>query len=515
MRNFFRGAVCAAALVGCGPERDALLVDTTPGETLDGEILIDQDLTPDEAAALGLSAVEFDKDLGFGLYRVTDGRSVSEVQQALFDRLPGARVEPNVVRRILSNDPQFPRQWNLKMLGVEQCWDTTRGAGITVAVVDTGVHPFGQDTPVNLLPGIDLVDGDSDADDPHGHGTHVAGTIAQATDNGVGVAGMAPDVNILPVRVINENGGGSSFAIARGIIWAVQAGADVINLSIGSDNGAGAEMQAIEYALSQGVVVVAAAGNDGRDQLSFPAAYAGVIAVGAVDALGEVTEYSNYGFGLDVVAPGGLVARDDDNDNSPDGILQETVNADGQTGFAFLQGTSMAAPHVSATAALLLAAGARPAEIETLLKGTARDVGEPGFDDRSGFGLIDPVAALAAIPQPNAPAPPPADPQQPDPQTDPQQPADPQPTPTPSAGISNIDIDRFGSILVMRWDTDVPATSQAQFLGYGLIGEESLTTDHELQISVDFWETYFVFLHSTDANGNTMTSGLEVVFPFE
>ncbi len=516
-------AICGASLLlvsACGPDRTEVLEDDSPTVAIDGEFLVDRALTDSQARQAGLELVVFEKEVGFGLYRVTaDGPNDLEavhdrLVEVLGDEAADTRIEPNLSRSLATNDPLNVQQWNLSLLDIETAWQTTRGAGVTVAVLDSGVYTGGNDAPTFLLPGYDFIDDDADADDEHGHGTHVAGTIAQATDNGFGVAGVAPDVAVLPVRVLNENGNGSTFAIARGITWAVDNGADVINLSLGSNGGSAAEQQAVQYALDSGVVVVAASGNQGEAQPLFPAAYTGVISVGAVGGDAAVAPYSNQG--VDLVAPGGRLAQDIDNDGIPDGILQETVVAPGETDFVFLQGTSMASPHVAASAALLLSAGADPADVPDLLTSSAFDLDAPGFDARSGAGLVDPVAALEALQTPTNPNPTP-DPNDPADPNDPNDPNDPGVTPPPTGTFSmdDIDIDRFGSWVELEWTTDVPATSEVRFVGYGVVGTEDLTTDHHLTLQVDFWETYFIFLESTDASGATVQSDLEILLPFD
>lgn len=262
------------------------------------------------------------------------------------------------------SDPYYRYQWNMSELSLEAVHARTQGQGVIVAVVDSGVSR-GSDSPVNMLPGWDFQDDDADASDsaaatgsPSGsHGTHVAGTIAQASNNGVGVTGIAPMASILPVRVGDYNGI-TSENIAEGIEWAVDNGANVINISIGGSDSRVVK-EACQYAYDHGVVVVAASGNDGYDgRVSYPAAYPTVIAVGAHDAGLKETSYSNNGSQLALLAPGGDSTQDANHDGQPDGILQGTVGASGW-GYAMLEGTSMASPHVAGAAALLIASGVK------------------------------------------------------------------------------------------------------------------------------------------------------------
>jgi len=286
------------------------------------------------------------------------------------------------------NDPLRSQQWALDQTSFEQTWPVTRGGGVIVAVIDSGVLGNHQDLAGSVIPGKDFVQAGSDGRiDPNGHGTHVAGIIAAHVNNALGIAGAAPDVRILPVRVLDANGGGVASNVAKGIIWAADHGARVINLSLGGGQAAGVE-QAIQYANSKRAVVIAAAGNagDSGNAPMYPAAYPEAIAVAAVDSNLQHPAFSNTGGYVDVSAPGvGIVSAWG---SSP-------------TAYASATGTSMATPYVSAEAALIYAAhptfGA--ARVTQLLEGTARDLGPGGVDPYFGHGLINPHAALvAAVP---------------------------------------------------------------------------------------------------------------------
>ena len=318
------------------------------------------------------------------------------------------------------------------------------GAGVVVAVVDSGVayrtKPPHRRSPdlqgFRFVRGYDFVDDDSFPDDESGHGTHVASTIAEATDNGVGVTGLAYGVRIMPVRVLDRIDEGSAEDIARGIRWAAAYGADVINVSIefAEEVVAGdvsPVIKAIAFAHREGAVVVAAAGNTGG-AVVLPARARYAISVGATTEHGCLSDFSNVGSDLDLVAPGGggdaELAGDtrcDPGDDTLRDIYQVTFARRGGTRFGIpdrFEGTSMAAPHVSAVAALVIASGVlgpdpAPAAVETRLEATARDLGAPGSDRRYGSGLLDaeaatrkgpPVRRLAppAPPPPSGPAPP-------------------------------------------------------------------------------------------------------------
>lgn len=310
-----------------------------------------------------------------------------------------------------TDDPLRIYQWNFDRIQADKAWSLATGMNpetgdiISVAVLDTGLATGGNDGINAICSGSrDIVNNGTNPADGDGHGTHVSGTIAQATNNGIGVSGLAYNACILPVKVLDDSGSGSFADIAEGIYYAVDHGADVINMSLGINARYGVTNDAVMdeallYAADHDVVVVAASGNDGhRKNVSYPAIYPTVIAVGATDARDQVTRYSNQGTGLDVVAPGGDTSRNDDGDpqNYPDGVLQET-NLGSGWGYYFFQGTSMASPHVAATAALLLSHGAAPGDIRSLLQDNTKDIYENGYDSTSGWGLIQAYDALAAV----------------------------------------------------------------------------------------------------------------------
>lgn len=301
------------------------------------------------------------------------------------------------------SDPYYKYQWNMAGLDLEAVHARTQGAGVIVAVVDSGVT-VGNDGPGNVLQGYDVLDGDTDASDtaaasqsPDGsHGTHVAGTIAQLTNNGVGVVGIAPQAKILPVRV-GDYRGVTSEHIAEGITWAVDHGANVINISIGGSTPSRVVEEACQYAYDHGVVVVAATGNDGYDgKISYPAAYPTVIAVGAHDGYRKETTYSNHGVQLALLAPGGDTQGDANHDGQPDGILQGTITSKGW-GYAMMEGTSMASPHVTGAAALLIAAGIRgPDAVKSALVGGAKvEGGNRILDIEGALAYTGPVTKMS------------------------------------------------------------------------------------------------------------------------
>jgi type VII secretion-associated serine protease mycosin len=305
------------------------------------------------------------------------------------------------------------RQWALSALHAQTAWRTTKGAGVTVAVLDTGVDATHPDLTGQVLPGKDLIGFGAARGDKTwaNHGTAMAAIIAghgHGPGRGDGVLGLAPEAKILPVRVIlqekdpkrDEARSKRGDALPQGIRWAVDHGADVINLSLGDDSATAApvaaEADAIRYALGKGVVVIASAGNSGdkADRSSYPAAYPGVIAVTAVDSSGKHPDFSTHRWYAAVSAPGADIVLADPSRRYYDGL-----------------GTSAACAYVSGAAALIRSAYPKltPLQIRQVLQETTRHKPEGGRSDELGAGEIDPAAALAAAaglkPGPRAPRP--------------------------------------------------------------------------------------------------------------
>lgn len=284
---------------------------------------------------------------------------------------------------ITPNDALYRRyQWNLPQIETEAGWNISKGSDqVTVAVIDTGVDLKHPDLKNQLVSGLNVVNKDADPQDDVGHGTHVAGVIGALVNNNLGVAGMSWYNRIMPVKVLDSSGAGSTYAVAQGIIWATDHGAKVINMSLGNYADAEFLHDAIRYAYDRDVVLIAASGNDNTDRPGYPAAYEEVFAVAAADSQKSKASFSNYGDYIDVTAPGVSIASTYLNNQ-----------------YAALSGTSMASPHVTALAALIRSVNPKlkNTEVMQLMRDTATDLGQAGKDKYFGYGLIDVAAALKA-----------------------------------------------------------------------------------------------------------------------
>ncbi len=438
---FLRGSIIVRFRAGTSPEAQRALLAQVDG-TAD---------RPPSDADFDIVSIDADRDPEAAAERLDAQPDVAYAQARY-------RVYP----RLVPNDPLYSRQWNYPAIDMERAWDINPGAtpAITVAVLDSGVafragimryrtRPFRLvqngvifpslgtiDVPFAAAPDLvgpdrfvaprDFIWETTTPFDLDGHGTHVAGTIGQLTNNGVGTAGMAFNVRIMPVKVIagtwdlvfRSPQQGTDDIVARGIRYAVDNGAKVINLSIGRLGPPAPVLQeAIAYAVSRGAFVAVAAGNDFEtgnrvERLAeFAPQIDGMVAVGGVGRDRRRAFYSNTGAYVELVAPGGNTRMG----GTTGAILQQTLDFDlvetylrgpaqyraprfDSFAYDFLQGTSMAAPHVAGFAALLMQQGiTAPAAIEAAMKRYATDLGPPGRDDEYGHGLINPRASLRGL----------------------------------------------------------------------------------------------------------------------
>jgi serine protease len=352
-------------------------------------------------------------------------------------------AEPNYIRRAfwVPNDTYYGYQWHYRLIGLPEAWDiTTGGSGVVVAVIDTGVALGHPDLAGQIISGYDFIsdvassmDGngiDPDADDPGDspgfgisssfHGTHVSGTIAARTNNVTGVAGIAWNARIIPLRVLGRAGEGSDYDIAQAVRYAAGLGndsgtlpshrADIINMSLGGPGYSSMLANAVTAARQAGAIIVTAAGNSSTNANDyFPGAISGVVNVSAVDQSRNLAWYSNYGSTVAVCAPGGNIDMDYDGDGLADGVLSTLMDDQGDYTYVLYDGTSMACPHVAGVIALMKSVnpGLTPADFDALLAGThsgtsmriVDDLGISGRDTYFGYGLINASRAVRAASQ--------------------------------------------------------------------------------------------------------------------
>lgn len=384
----------------------------------------------------GMGAVRARRSVSHGRFLVTldAGLSVSETVRALrtlpevdYAEANGIVRKSQVATTFTPNDPSFDIQWNFEMINAERMWAIQPGSpSVAVAVLDTGIAYEDYTDPATgqafrkapdwggtvFLPGFDFINNDTHANDDEFHGTHVSSIIGEATNNNIRFAGLVRNCALMPVKVLDAEGGGSDFTVAEGIDYAAnfsQNGTNpvkVINMSLGGSSASETLRRAVERAFAKGIVLVAAAGNDNVGTIDYPGAYPDVIAVGALDARKVKASYSSFGPQLSVVAPGGDCDRNDALTRfGADCVWQQAPNPDaaalGNYG-AFVSlgvaGTSQATPHVAALAALLVSQGITdPGAVRKAIESTADDLGTPGRDDTYGHGLINPEKALSGL----------------------------------------------------------------------------------------------------------------------
>jgi len=354
-------------------------------------------------------------------FKIPKGKTVEEMIE-YFSQQPGIEyAEPNyyVYPQAIPNDEQYEDnngiiQWGSIASNLEAAWDEQKYSNsVTVAVLDSGIIPDHEDLEGNISGGANLVGDSGGNNDPRdytadtdirdrttqtnggSHGTHVAGIIGALTNNSTGIAGVSWGIDLMPVKVLDDTQNGNTFDVAEGIYYAVDNGADILNMSLGADLDSEEVpshlTEAVEFADNKNKILVAASGNSGIDSILYPAAYPEVIAVGAVDRNNEQASYSNYGSNLDLVAPGG----DFDVDT---GILSTWGYYEDGTFYTDeyyeMEGTSMATAYVSGAAALLLEKDVAPRDIKDRLTSTAVDLGATGKDNEYGYGLLDAYGAL-------------------------------------------------------------------------------------------------------------------------
>ncbi len=375
-----------------------------------GVVIIDtlDDLGSNDEASLldGLRAhfpdarfenTDLEASTGIHVAIVSPDEEAALIDEASRDpRVEGAEPLAWVAAQFVPNDPLYKDQWHMKRVGAETAWDYTTGRGVTVAVVDTGIAcenhgPFTKGTDLastECVEGWNLVTNNSHANDDQGHGSHVAGTIAQSTNNGIGAVGLAFDARLMPVKVLNAQGFGTTADVADGIRWAADHGAQVINLSLGGPRNSKVLQDAVTHARSRGALVVAAAGNSGG-AVGYPGGCVGAVGVSATDSNDKLAKFSSRGPEVDIAAPGV-------------NVVQQTICEGGKNKcevYPGYSGTSMATPHVAGAAALLVSLGVSdPDALEKKLQSSARVVDDSDAGKKLyGAGILDAASAVRQV----------------------------------------------------------------------------------------------------------------------
>jgi thermitase len=348
----------------------------------------------------GLEQIDEIPQIETKVLKIKDKGNVAAKIRALSKNPNIIYAEPDYIVKseLTPNDPLFPNQWSHRsqFTNSEAAWDvTTGGADIIIAVLDTGLELTHEDVSNRIISGYDFHNNDSDPTDDHGHGTRITGVAAATGNNITGVSGFDWKAKIMPVKVMSSTGAGSWSVVAKGLTWAADNGANVINMSLGGSPSLSIQ-SAVEYAASKNVVMAAGTGNDGQEVKRYPAAYPEVMAVGSVYK-DKLSAFSNHGDHLSVVAPG-------------EGI--HTINLNNSYGLT--AGTSAASPHVAGLASLVWAANPNlsAVQVREIIESTARDLGDPGFDIYFGNGHINAEAAVKKAQGTGGetpPPPPPAD----------------------------------------------------------------------------------------------------------
>jgi thermitase len=302
-------------------------------------------------------------------------------------------VEPNykITNKYTMSDPRTRDQQGLAVANLAKAWDITFGdPKIVIAVVDTGIDLKHPDLKNKLVEGYNVItQGKTPPMDDNGHGTHASGIAAAESNNKIGIAGVAPKCKLMPIKALDAKGSGDIFNVALGLIWAVDHGARVLNLSLGGPKNETLK-RAVDYALAKNVVVVTAMGNDGKNSKAYPAAFPGVISVGAVDFDKQKADFSNFGDWISVAAPGVQIM------STMPTYKTTMTEFEKEEGYDYLDGTSMACPIVAGIAALVLSRnpGYTPAEVKERIQSTATDVGKKGYDNEYGYGVVNAAKAI-------------------------------------------------------------------------------------------------------------------------
>lgn len=408
--RFVLGTTLAVAtlLAGCGTAPNTLAARaTTAGltaQSVPGQILVGLKQGRNSQAIgplvqkLGARTVKMVKPLNLQVLQVKGDTSaalaalkadpnVAYAELNAVESLPPMKREGGIIKGSSASraggDPMLADQWAMAKMNVPAAWDITQGDEKTIlAIVDTGIDYNHPDLAGRVIKGHDFANNDDDPMDGHAHGTHCAGIAAASAGNGIGIAGVAPKVTLMAVKVLSDAGSGTTDAVCAGIVYAADKGASVISMSLGGRGGQAAKQDAVTYARSKGAVVVVAMGNDGGNVAVYPGANEGVIAIGATTIDDTRATFSNFGTWNTLAAPGHK-------------ILSTVPN----NGYQAFSGTSMATPAAAGLAALVRSQNPKlDAEgVLAQMKRGAVDLGTPGFDNEFGHGRIDALATLKAI----------------------------------------------------------------------------------------------------------------------
>jgi subtilisin family serine protease len=383
----------ASGDAGAAPSTASSLID--PG-AVERQVIVkvvsDSPLGAVDAAVRGGFVREIASFGGYAYYSysIPGGEAMADALARIRGESGIVSVEQDSVERIcvVPNDADYSGyQYAPQLMGLPAAWDVTLGsASVKVAVVDTGINGLHEDfASGQVLAGYNEVAGTAISaaaqSDDNGHGTHVAGIIGAVGNNGKGIAGTAWNTKLVPVKVFDGAGSGSTSNILAGFIWAADHGAAIINYSGGGSLYSSAFADAVAYAISLGVTVVTAMGNEGVALTKYPAAYPGVIAVASSNGRDEISGFSTQGSHCSVAAPGETIL---------------SLSGSSNSGYVYMSGTSMATPYAAGVAALLKARtpSLTPAQIRSILEDSAVDLGTAGFDPEFGYGRIDAASAL-------------------------------------------------------------------------------------------------------------------------
>lgn len=407
MRNWTLGALTTATtlgvLAGCATANGPLPLTGSPVSATAARTPVTAKVIPGEfivkfrtqsrsgLSRLGLTQKQAIGRTGAMLVTTTSRADTQTILKQLQADPNVVYAEPNCVETTLEdgpNDPDYAKQYAPQITQAPKGWAINAGnPDVLVAVVDTGIDYKHPDLAAKLAKGWNIIANNDQVTDGHGHGTHCSGILGALTDNGVGMAGIAPKNRIFGVKVLSDEGSGTTADVCNGIMKAADMGAKVISMSLGGSGGQQAKQDAVNYALAKDVVVVAAMGNDGRETKTFPGACDGVIGVGSTDQADKRSSFSNFGSWISVTAPGSKIWS-----TLPTGGSQMG------TGYGFASGTSMATPAVSGVAALVRSQfpNLNQAQVKARIEATADDLGPQGFDKEYGHGRINVYKALSA-----------------------------------------------------------------------------------------------------------------------